>query len=76
MVKIPIDGMRKKYLCSLNFCGLSSFSNMIALSAVSLSLGSYVNALFGIHVDTIIYAISFIILFASLNIALGIVFQG
>ena len=46
-----------------------TFSNMIALSAVSLSLGSYVNALFGIHVDTIIYAISVIILFASLNIA-------
>ncbi len=48
-----------------------TFSNMIAISAVSLSLGSYINSLLKIHVDLILFGIPVIIMFSILNI-LGI----
>ncbi|WP_337860847.1 APC family permease [Ferroplasma sp.] len=44
-----------------------TFSNMIAISAVSLSMGSYINALFHLHITLIIFGIPVIILFAILN---------
>ncbi|MEM0139081.1 MAG: amino acid permease [Ferroplasma sp.] len=45
-----------------------TFSNMIAISAVSLSLGSYINSLLHLNINLIIFGIPVIILFALLNI--------
>ena len=52
-------------------CPVWTFSNMIAISAVSLSTGSYINSLFHLHIDLIFFGIPIIIMFAILNM-LGI----
>ncbi len=50
---------------------LWTFGNIIAISAVSLSLGGYMNTLFSIHFPEVYFAIASIIAFAIINI-LGI----
>ena len=64
---------KESFAPSAGFIGgtMWTFSNMIAISAVSLSMGSYINSLFHLHINLIIYGIPVIILFAVLNM-LGI----
>ncbi len=64
---------KESFRPSAGFIGgtMWTFSNMIAISAVSLSLGSYINSLFKIHINLILLGIPVIILFSILNI-LGI----
>jgi APA family basic amino acid/polyamine antiporter len=64
---------KESFAPSAGFIGgtMWTFSNMIAISAVSLSMGSYINSLFHLHLNLIIYGIPVIILFAVLNM-LGI----
>jgi len=50
---------------------LWTFGNIIAIAAVSLSMGGYVNILFSSHINTVYFAIAAIIAFAVINI-LGI----
>ena len=50
---------------------LWTFGNIIAIAAVSLSMGGYVNILFATHINTVYFAIAAIIAFAVINI-LGI----
>ncbi|MEM3227593.1 MAG: APC family permease [Candidatus Micrarchaeaceae archaeon] len=50
---------------------LWTFGNIIALSAVSLSLGSYIDALFRIHISNIYFAVPTILVLMLINI-LGI----
>ncbi|MEM0107038.1 MAG: amino acid permease [Candidatus Micrarchaeaceae archaeon] len=47
------------------------FSNIIAISAVSMSTGGYINSLFGINAPVIYFALSTIFIFAIVNM-LGI----
>ena len=64
---------KESFAPSAGFIGgtMWTFSNMIAISAVALSMGSYINSLFHLHLNLIIYGIPVIILFAVLNM-LGI----
>ncbi len=50
---------------------LWTFGNIIAIAAVSISMGGYVNILFSTHINTVYFAIAAIIAFAAINI-LGI----
>ncbi|MCL4371744.1 amino acid permease [Candidatus Marsarchaeota archaeon] len=50
---------------------LWTFGNIIAIAAVSLSMGSYINVLLNIHVDDVYFAIAAIAAFAVINV-LGI----
>ncbi len=50
---------------------LWTFGNIIAIAAVSLSMGGYVNILLSTHINTVYFAIAAIIAFAAINI-LGI----
>lgn len=50
---------------------LWTFGNMIAIAAVSISMGGYVNILFSTHINTVYFAIAAIIAFSLINI-LGI----
>ena len=50
---------------------LWTFGNIIAIAAVSLSMGGYVNIFFSSHINTVDFAIAAIIAFAVINI-LGI----
>ncbi|MCL5680006.1 MAG: APC family permease [Candidatus Marsarchaeota archaeon] len=50
---------------------LWTFGNIIAIAAVSLSMGGYVNIFFSSHINTVYFAIAAIIAFAIINI-LGI----
>ncbi|AAT42622.1 amino acid permease [Picrophilus oshimae DSM 9789] len=45
-----------------------TFGNIIGISAVSISFGSYLDRLFGLHYDPVILAILCIITFMALNI--------
>jgi APA family basic amino acid/polyamine antiporter len=60
---------RESFNPSAGFIGgtMWTFSNMIAISAVSLSTGSYINSLFHLHLNLIIFGIPVIIIFAILN---------
>ena len=64
---------KESFAPSAGFIGgtMWTFSNMIAISAVSLSTGSYINSLFHLHIDLIVFGIPVIIMFAILNM-LGI----
>ncbi|WMT52212.1 MAG: amino acid permease [Ferroplasma sp.] len=64
---------KESFAPSAGFIGgtMWTFSNMIAISAVSLSMGSYINSLFHLHLNLIFYGIPVIIFFAVLNL-LGI----
>ena len=64
---------KESFAPSAGFVGgtMWTFSNMIAISAVSLSMGSYINALFHLHINLIVFGIPVIIMFAILNM-LGI----
>ncbi len=61
---------RESFRPAAGFIGgtMWTFSNMIAISAVSLSLGSYINALLKIHISLILFGIPVIIMFSLLNI--------
>ena len=48
---------------------LWTFGNIIAISAVSLSMGSYLDVLLSIHFPDVYFAIAAIIAFAAINIA-------
>ena len=50
---------------------LWTFGNIIAIAAVSISMGGYVNILFSTHINTVYFAIAAIIAFSLINI-LGI----
>ncbi|MEM3228249.1 MAG: amino acid permease [Candidatus Micrarchaeaceae archaeon] len=50
---------------------LWSFGNMIAVAAVSLSLGGYINSLLGVSFNVTYYAIAAVLIFTTINI-LGI----
>ena len=50
---------------------LWTFGNIIAIAAVSISMGGYVNILFSTHINTVYFAIAAIIAFSVINI-LGI----
>lgn len=47
---------------------LWTFGNIIAIAAVSLSLGGYVDIFFSVHINTVYFAIAAIIGFAAINI--------
>ncbi|MEM3753016.1 MAG: amino acid permease [Candidatus Micrarchaeaceae archaeon] len=50
---------------------LWSFGNMIAVAAVSLSLGGYINSLLGFSLNEVYYAVAAVLIFMTVNI-LGI----
>lgn len=47
---------------------LWTFGNIIAIAAVSLSMGGYVNILFSTHINTVYFAVAAIVAFAAINI--------